>query len=127
MKLAHEISHVIQSAFNDSTLAHVDKRSGVLEEDRPFLELYDFIKTKDGLYGLSQEEAYAQQNLTTGNYDTVTMEDISEAMGSYLLGLEYFAYRAMNTRQNLGEEEIETLALHLEKTLRVWKNKVSQS
>jgi hypothetical protein len=123
VKLAHEHGHVIQNYYDRDLLHVLDGGSEFSPRSAPYIDLYTRLGQElKGLYGLSDMAIYHEQNRTTGNLDVPTYERMAEAIGSYLLGVEYFLYRIGGANLSADKQEhVEAMIKDLVQIVDEWK------
>jgi hypothetical protein len=112
IKLAHESAHVFQNqaGYEQALVDFLNGSNDIPEKFHPYLELYTFLNTKGACNGLANMGIYHRQSRETGLLSMVTLEDMTEFIGAYLISDEYFNFRLDGSRVSLSDEDKQKIA-----------------
>ena len=108
VRTSHEMAHAVQVARGFEQ-ALVDILNGitryVTNQQSAYISLYKiFTAYGKSVTGLSTEEIYKEQSIEA-NMEVPVIEDITELLGAYLLGDEYFYWRLNRIRGDFSDME----------------------
>ena len=110
VKAAHESAHVyqIQKGLDKALEDHLNNVPRELTREQvAYIDLYHFFNERGSVTGLSSESIYALQS-REANMNVHALEDITELLGAFTLGDEYFLWR-LNRLGMFSDEEKEEI------------------
>jgi hypothetical protein len=113
VKLAHESAHVFQNqaGYEQALVNFLNGSNDIDEKFHPYIELYSFLNTKGVCNGLADMNVYHRQSRDTGLLSMNTLEDVTEFIGAYLVGDDYFRFRLDGSKVSLSEEDKKKIAM----------------
>ncbi len=117
IKLAHESAHVFQNqaGYEQALVNFLNGTNDIDEKFHPYIELYAFLNTKGVCNGLADMDVYHRQSRDTGLLSMNTLEDITEFIGAYLIGDDYFNFRLDGSKIILSDKDKEKIAMLIKK------------
>ena len=107
VRQAHEIAHVLQvhKGLERALEDHLNGVGNTTSEQTAYVSLYDALNAYgQSVTGLSTEKIYTKQSIEA-NMSVVALEDMTELLGAYLLGDEYFYWRLNRIRGDFSDME----------------------